>query len=239
MLLYFRRLRKKLIGEGKFGKYIFYAIGEIIIVIIGIIVALQLNIWNQKRIFKKMEVQYYISMENQLNRDLYDLRGNMMYNQDYLDQFIYASEIIMSDERTKTDTLGKISLNLVRYSDFRRSSNVFQTLISSGEIKHIKNQRVIENLQELEEIYIYIDRLEEMHGNIILSQVLPEIRETFRWDPFVVENENYIFSYQFQNYFSMMIILMNEKKGIYQHTEHIITSTVELIEDELDRDGGG
>jgi len=239
MLLYFRRLRKKLIGEGKFGKYILYAIGEIIIVIIGIIVALQLNIWNQKRIFKKMEIQYYISMENQLNRDLYDLRSNLIYNQDYLDQFIYASEIIMSDERTKTDTLGKISLNLVRYSDFRRSSNVFQTLISSGEIKHIKNQRVIENLQELEEIYIYIDRLEEMHGNIILSQVLPEIRETFRWDPFVVKNEVYIFSYQFQNYFSMMIILMNEKKGIYQHAEHIITSTVELIEDELDRDGGG
>ena len=89
-----------------------------------------------------MEVQYYQSMKSQLNQDAYDLKGNILYNQDYLDQFSYANDIIISDDRTKIDSLGKISLNLIKYSDFRRSSNVFQTLISSGEIKHIKNQRI-------------------------------------------------------------------------------------------------
>jgi len=239
MLLYFRRQRKKLIGERKLGKYIYYAIGEVIIVVLGILVALQLNIWNQNRIFKKMEVQYYKSMNNQLDRDLYDLRGQIMYNQGYLDQFIYANEIIKRNDRTQIDTLIKVSLKLVKYSDFRRSSNVFQTLISSGEIKHIKNQRVIENLQRLEETYVFIDRLEEMHSTVILSQVIPELRENINWDTFVVLKKDHIYTFQFQNYFKIMKVLMEEKKSMYQYAEHIIISTIDLIEDELDKHGSG
>ena len=45
----FRKVRKNLLSENKFSKYLIYAIGEIVLVVIGILIALQLNLWNEQR----------------------------------------------------------------------------------------------------------------------------------------------------------------------------------------------
>jgi hypothetical protein len=44
MIKVFRKIRQKMLTENKFGKYLLYAIGEIILVVIGILIALQINI---------------------------------------------------------------------------------------------------------------------------------------------------------------------------------------------------
>mgnify|MGYP001591841413 CR=1 FL=1 len=49
MIKFFRRIRQGLLSENKFSKYLLYAIGEIILVVIGILIALQINNWNEKR----------------------------------------------------------------------------------------------------------------------------------------------------------------------------------------------
>ena len=49
MLRFFRTLRQKLLSENKFSKYLLYAIGEILLVVIGILIALQVNNWNEER----------------------------------------------------------------------------------------------------------------------------------------------------------------------------------------------
>ena len=46
MIKFFRKIRQKTLTENKFGKYLTYAIGEIILVVIGILIALQINNWN-------------------------------------------------------------------------------------------------------------------------------------------------------------------------------------------------
>tara|TARA_R110002051_G_scaffold264789_1_gene324684 strand:- start:4488 stop:5768 length:1281 start_codon:yes stop_codon:yes gene_type:complete len=50
MIKFFRKIRQNLLSEGKTGKYFKYAIGEIVLVVIGILLALQINNWNQERI---------------------------------------------------------------------------------------------------------------------------------------------------------------------------------------------
>ena len=55
MISFFRKIRQHLLSENKFSKYLLYAIGEIILVVIGILIALQVNNWNQDRILKKQE----------------------------------------------------------------------------------------------------------------------------------------------------------------------------------------
>ena len=50
MIKFFRKIRRKFIDEGSLKRYIIYAIGEIILVVIGILIAVQLNNWNQERI---------------------------------------------------------------------------------------------------------------------------------------------------------------------------------------------
>lgn len=50
MIKFFRKIRQKLLSENRFSKYILYAIGEILLVVIGILIALQINNWNNNRI---------------------------------------------------------------------------------------------------------------------------------------------------------------------------------------------
>ena len=53
MIKFFRKIRQQLLNESKFKKYLLYAIGEIILVVIGILIALAINNNNQKRIIKE------------------------------------------------------------------------------------------------------------------------------------------------------------------------------------------
>ena len=49
MIKFFRKIRQNLLVENKTGKYLKYAIGEIVLVVIGILIALQINNWNENR----------------------------------------------------------------------------------------------------------------------------------------------------------------------------------------------
>jgi hypothetical protein len=233
MLNYFKEVRNKLVKEGNLRKYIAYAIGEIVIVVAGILLALYLNNWNQERTDKKLEIQYYQSMNNQLKEDLNIILGEINYNQNYLNQFYYAKNLIIMNDKSKIDTLGNIAINMVRFSDFRRKSNIYQTLINSGEIIKINNYKINERLQSLEETYTYINRLEENHSSIILSQIIPDIRQRIQFDPLKVENPESVFEYQFQNNFDILIILMLEKSEIYKRAKDEISSIIDLIDKEL------
>ena len=50
MIKFFRKIRQKMLTENKFSKYLIYAIGEIILVVIGILIALSINTWNERRV---------------------------------------------------------------------------------------------------------------------------------------------------------------------------------------------
>ncbi|TYA53223.1 DUF6090 family protein [Formosa maritima] len=56
MFKFFRRIRFKMLPENKFSKYLLYAIGEIILVVIGILIALQINNWNEQRKIQNTEI---------------------------------------------------------------------------------------------------------------------------------------------------------------------------------------
>lgn len=59
MITLFKKIRKRLLGEGRFTRYLIYAIGEIALVMIGILLALQINNWNQEHTDRSKENQYY------------------------------------------------------------------------------------------------------------------------------------------------------------------------------------
>ena len=58
MFRFFRKIRYKLLDEGHLGKYSYYAMGEILLVVIGILIALQINNWNEERKQAKTELEF-------------------------------------------------------------------------------------------------------------------------------------------------------------------------------------
>ncbi|MEH6748121.1 MAG: DUF6090 family protein [Maribacter arcticus] len=73
MIKFFRKIRQNLLNEGKTGKYIKYAIGEIFLVVIGILIALQINNWNEARKDKKYLNRVYTQIKNDLQKDTLEM----------------------------------------------------------------------------------------------------------------------------------------------------------------------
>lgn len=83
MLKFFRQIRKRLLESGKIKSYSFYAIGEITLVVIGILIALQINNWNEqrKRSLTELKILKEISsdLEETLNEIKIDLNGHIYF----------------------------------------------------------------------------------------------------------------------------------------------------------------
>lgn len=66
VIKFFRKIRQNLLNEGKTSKYFRYAFGEIVLVVIGILIALQINNWNQGRIEQNKEQTYLTNIKRDL-----------------------------------------------------------------------------------------------------------------------------------------------------------------------------
>jgi hypothetical protein len=79
MIKFFRKIRQNLLSEGKTGKYLKYAVGEIILVVIGILIALQLNAW-------KEELQAKEELKTSMNSMLDDLSQDIIFYNSYIEK---------------------------------------------------------------------------------------------------------------------------------------------------------
>jgi len=75
MIKFFRKIRYDLMGKNKTGKYLKYAIGEIILVVIGILIALQINDWNENRKQTNNELNLLVSLKMDLKFNLIEIIG--------------------------------------------------------------------------------------------------------------------------------------------------------------------
>ena len=69
MLKFFRHIRKKLADDNKPLKYLRYALGEIVLVVVGILIALQINTWNEQQKQNKLEKEYYCRLLEDVMQD--------------------------------------------------------------------------------------------------------------------------------------------------------------------------
>jgi len=70
MIKFFRKIRQNLLNEGKTTRYFKYAVGEIVLVVIGILIALQINDWNQHRLDRKTENKYLQSIISEIQSNI-------------------------------------------------------------------------------------------------------------------------------------------------------------------------
>jgi pyruvate/2-oxoacid:ferredoxin oxidoreductase alpha subunit len=80
MIKFFRKIRHRILTESKFSKYILYASGEIVLVVIGILIALQINNWNEARKLAIQKVEILHEFQESLQNDLEKIEANMIIN---------------------------------------------------------------------------------------------------------------------------------------------------------------
>ncbi|HKK12488.1 MAG TPA: DUF6090 family protein [Flavobacteriaceae bacterium] len=87
MIKLFRNIRQNLLREGKTANYLKYAIGEIILVVIGILIALQINNWNERRKYKSLETNMLTEIKASLEESLIEINEMIEENGNYVDNY--------------------------------------------------------------------------------------------------------------------------------------------------------
>ncbi|SDB31794.1 hypothetical protein SAMN03097699_0676 [Flavobacteriaceae bacterium MAR_2010_188] len=159
MIKFFRRIRKNLLTNNKFSKYLIYAVGEIILVVIGILIALQINNWNQNKIEQVALSGYLNSISNNIETDIKKLEFLKTSRSDEISRIPLVSYMIFDEGDLERTDINFASETLTAISDldyFTPNLSGFESIKNSGFLSKLQGQD-IENL-----IYQYYNLVQEI-----------------------------------------------------------------------------
>lgn len=163
MIKFFRKIRQKLLSENKFSKYLLYAIGEIILVVIGILIALQINTWNNNKEAKLYEKKILSEIKIALQRDL-DMFKRLKRRIDLKDRaidtllLVRKNKLILSEKHT-INYIDKASIGIL----FSYDKGAYETVKSVG-LEKIKTDSLRNRLIRFYEVFL--PRTEQFMDNI-------------------------------------------------------------------------
>lgn len=134
MIKFFRKIRQRLLTENKFSKYLLYAIGEIALVMIGILLALQVNNWNESKKESKIRKNYYEQIlqdlakdTTQINKELALVDSNIIFYENYKEN--------LPEKETISLVLREFGKFDWTYNIITFNTNTTESLLSTGDIK--------------------------------------------------------------------------------------------------------
>jgi len=241
MIKFFRKIRYDLMKKNKTGKYLKYAIGEILLVVIGILIALQINNWNEERKAKAQERDILLEIKDNLHADINNFRdriddGNQTVN--YIDLLIKHIE----EKKEYNDSLARYFFIPVLMEGFNNSTSGYETLKSMG-IEKVNSNLIKKSLANYYDVrcknFLNVVDLKNMDNTRSMSQYN---KENFRRITFSDKNSGFIPLYydELKND-QFYINYLYERKGYKLRTyirflEQIIpecNSIIENIEKEL------
>ena len=171
MIKFFRKIRQDLLLKGKTGKYFKYAIGEIILVVIGILIALQINDWNQSKKDRKLEKQYYCRLLEDVKQDY----SNYEYSLELLNERIDANNIIIQkllDDTLPLDSITPYLLKSVKFSNrnYRATTDALEDIKSSGNLNILTDLSVKNKLASYYESMARTSSIIETNGKAITDK---------------------------------------------------------------------
>ncbi len=179
MIKFFRKIRQNLISEDKTVKYLKYAFGEIILVVIGILIALQINNWNEKKSNINQAKEHLKTIKLNLQDDikqadnlLSETQTTIDYANDFLEQF-----------KTLKHVDNNVQMYLI-YMMFERNMEINESginaLVNSNGMSFIDKELQTKILN----YYRYIEQLKsrELNANTeIKTMYEPYVKENYYW----------------------------------------------------------
>lgn len=176
MLTFFRRIRKGLLGSGATGKYILYAIGEILLVVVGILIALQINNWNQEIAIRKSERTILQGILTELNKNIVQLQrvieDHRITEQTGREILHWYNGDMNEHDDDVTDSLIVVFPSFIT---FNPGLGYLKSVISSGKINHIQNQTIVSFITEFEDRVNDVNENSVHSFNLWLNQLKPII----------------------------------------------------------------
>ena len=139
MLKFFRTIRKKLIEQDNVRKYLLYAIGEILLVVIGILIALQVNNWNEDRKEQKIADELKLSIISDLTQDIASIDSLQINIQGEIESYDSLQARLIDPEVSEQEIIWLIKEEFVPflYNFEGFNDNSYRTAQSNGTINSL------------------------------------------------------------------------------------------------------
>lgn len=150
MIKFFRKIRLKLVGEHKISKYLLYAIGEIILVVIGILIALGVNNWNENKKNNRLGKDLLSRIHHDLVQDTVQFRSKINSNNALRNEI----KQVLVDLYKGVDSIPQAQHMSAIYDQsldqvFSPNDNTYKSILSSGTLGLITNIELKENIVDL------------------------------------------------------------------------------------------
>lgn len=169
MIKFFRKIRQQLLTENKFSKYVIYAIGEIVLVVIGILIALQLNTWKENNTNRQVETTYLKGILNNLDQDINSLKLLLENGNEQVESY---AMLLRAFTNSSNDIYSKTFLRAISKSQssyiYLGHSIVFEDMKSSGKINFIKSDAL---RFEILEYYNFSSETEKKQSDNYILQI--------------------------------------------------------------------
>jgi len=177
-------------NENKTSRYLKYAVGEIILVVIGILLALQINTWNENRKIRAFQSEIITLIDENLKQDSISLAREIQQSKKALASTDYLFQQL--SEGHYPDTLNFIMGDIINFQRFRSQSSAFEVLKAKG-IDKLKNNSLrlalISYYDEMVPI-TYVTMLDiEKSFNTDWLPILKEDFSDFKWMKYAVPKD--------------------------------------------------
>ena len=236
MIKFFRKIRQKLLTENKFSKYLLYAIGEILLVVIGILIALSINNWNEKRKNNSLKESYIKNLIVDLAKDIENLEQLNNINTAAEKEGFYLTEFL-DNTLIEIDTL-RLTNSIIFCAYIPNSSIISSTyndIINSNNINLFND---IELKRLLDDYYIRNEWLELFNDRILKTAWYDYRDEMSKFHSPLLYQDFYAFDNSIAlNYSSKYDVEWNHiKKNKYLKTQvGMIGAYRIMIRDDLER----
>ncbi|SFN69270.1 hypothetical protein SAMN04487989_102468 [Bizionia echini] len=174
MIKFFRKIRQKLLSENKFSKYLIYAIGEIFLVVIGILIALQVNNFNETKKDVKKEQIILTQLRDVYQANLIQLEQKMLMRENIVKSALKIYKAIDNPDQISRASLVKSIAEI----DIDPTFNPVQSdLTNSENLRLITNQNLKQLLSNWSSDIVTLQELESIWTNQMYQQLEPFIRE--------------------------------------------------------------
>ncbi len=240
MIKFFHKIRQQLITDNKVAKYLLYAIGEIALVMIGILLALQVNNWNEGRKLQKEEVNLLADIQANLRSTYTDFNNDLLYNDSTI-TFYSSIEFYIENDLPYEVKLDTAFGALTFWASPTITNASYQTLQNKG-LDLIKNEAIKQDIVRVYEVNLMsmindYDKSEwSMNDAVLRPYVAKHIRRLHTSSLYLArpnDFESLKQSEEFKNILSMLIRQRKRGREFFIGTMMELKSLIDKIEQEL------
>ncbi|TFG72400.1 MAG: hypothetical protein E4H26_11090 [Flavobacteriales bacterium] len=237
MIKLLRNIRQRMIKENKISKYLLYAMGEIVLVVIGILIALQINNWNDELKQRNLEIKILKEISGNLKLDLVEIRQDISI----MDSVNLAGHDILQFMKKEAipSELFYYDVSKLRVNPhFDPNKSGYSLLVSKG-VEIIENDSLRGAISVLyESAYPYYYRYEEERTQFKVHQINPVLLAYFNWLPstnrffpglYEISISEYINIKNDQTFIRIVNAVVHENALVQNRAQRIESSIVKVM----------